>query len=116
MNDMPDEIEIANHKVLTKVYVVPSQSVGLYVDTNLTNEPSVREPEYKSLDENKTHWKINLDKNRFYLRGTTLLGLVNTVLACLFNIVIVKHYKDDGTIVKFTIERGTDFPPKKEIK
>ncbi|GAI50230.1 unnamed protein product, partial [marine sediment metagenome] len=33
--------------------------------------------------------------DRYYLRGTTLLGLLNTVLACLFNRVLVRCIDSD---------------------
>ena len=44
--------------------------------------------------------------NRCYLRGTSLLGLFNTVIGCLFNRVLVRelYYVDEYTI--------SDDPPK----
>ena len=48
-------------------------------------------------------------KSRFYVRGTTLLGLVNTVLGVLFNRVIVR-YCDGKNTFRWGIEKGTDHP------
>lgn len=48
-------------------------------------------------------------RRRFYLRGTTWLGLLNTLLAFLFNRVLVKHSNYNKTIA-WSIRRGTDFP------
>lgn len=53
-------------------------------------------------------------RNRFYVRGTTWLGLLNTLLACLINRVLVRHENDTGKIIRWSIKRGTDFPPMKE--
>ena len=51
-------------------------------------------------------------RNRFYLRGTTWLGLLNTVLACLCNRVLVRSARLlDGKTVRWSIGKGTDFPP-----
>lgn len=49
-------------------------------------------------------------RNRFYLRGWTPLGLINTLTGCLFNRVLVKHMNNEGKIIKWTIGVGTDFP------
>jgi hypothetical protein len=49
-------------------------------------------------------------RNRFYLRGTTWLGVINTLLACLANRVFVRHINDAGKTTKWSIKRGTDFP------
>lgn len=57
----------------------------------------------------KEYWK-----NRAYLRGTSLLGLVNTVLGTLFNRVIVLIVSDDTDKVEdWRIDKGTDHPPYK---
>lgn len=48
---------------------------------------------------------------RFYFRGRSLLGILNTITACLFNRVLVKHVDvDTGRIVGLSVKRGTDFP------
>lgn len=46
---------------------------------------------------------------RFYLRGTTPLGLVNTLLAFIFNRVLVRHSDVHGNTIGWSIKRGTDF-------
>lgn len=52
--------------------------------------------------------------NRFYLRGTSPLGIFNTVFAFLFNRVLILHVdKDTNKVVKRSIAKGTRFPPKK---
>lgn len=51
-------------------------------------------------------------RNRFYLRGTTWLGLLNTLLAFLFNRVIVVALHEDGHKSFYKIAKGTDFPRK----
>lgn len=49
--------------------------------------------------------------NRFYLRGRTWLGLLNTILACLINRVLVRHVDTETRkTVRWSIRRGTDFP------
>lgn len=50
--------------------------------------------------------------NRFYLRGTSKLGLLNTLLATLFNRVLVRHTDSSGKTIHYSIKKGTDFPPK----
>ena len=52
-----------------------------------------------------------MNRNRFYLRGTSWLGLVNTVLACLVNRVLIKCVDSDTKKVSWQWGRGTDFPP-----
>lgn len=51
-------------------------------------------------------------RNRFYVRGWTLLGVFNTLTACLFNRVLVLH-KDKLThrVVSWSIDKGSDHPP-----
>ncbi len=50
--------------------------------------------------------------NRCYLRGTSLLGLVNTILGCLINRVLVKCIDSDtGRTVAWLWDKGTDHPP-----
>ena len=53
--------------------------------------------------------------NRFYLRGTSWLGLVNTALACVSNRVVVRHVKA-GRTIGWSLQRGTDFPPSRKRK
>jgi hypothetical protein len=49
---------------------------------------------------------------RCYLRGLTLLGLLNTVLGCLFNRVIVRVVDGDtGHTLRWQLGRAVDFPP-----
>jgi hypothetical protein len=50
-------------------------------------------------------------QNRFYIRGTTWLGLFNTLLACLTNRVFVRHVNEAGKTIRWSMKRGTDFPP-----
>lgn len=53
-------------------------------------------------------------RNRFYLRGTTPLGLFNTLLACICNRVLVRHIDSEThKTVRWSVKRGTDFPPVK---
>lgn len=52
-------------------------------------------------------------RNRFYLRGLTWLGLLNTILASLSNRVIVRHVDSETRrVVGWSIGKGTDFPKK----
>ena len=49
---------------------------------------------------------------RCYLRGWTPLGLLNTVLGCVFNRVLAKHIDNEtGKTVKWSIRKATDFKP-----
>lgn len=50
-------------------------------------------------------------KNRFYVRGYSWLGLLNTLLGCLFNRVLVQHVNDDDETIRWTWGIATDFPP-----
>ena len=47
---------------------------------------------------------------RFYIRGRTWLGLLNTVLACLFDRVLV-HHVDAGTkkTLRWSVAKSSDF-------
>lgn len=50
-------------------------------------------------------------RNRFYWRGTTPLGAINTLLAFLFNRVIVRVTdQETGQVVGGFLAKGTDFP------
>lgn len=52
---------------------------------------------------------------RCYLRGTSWLGLLNTVLGCLFNRVLVLKISGIGKCRKVTgwwIDKATDWPKK----
>jgi hypothetical protein len=51
--------------------------------------------------------------NRFCIRGLTVLGIFNTLLACLFNIALVKRIHANNTIDWFW-DKGTNHPPAKE--
>ena len=56
--------------------------------------------------------KMNL-RDRFYLRGTSLLGLFNTITGALFNRVLVRHVDvDTGKTVRWSWQKGTDFLPR----
>lgn len=49
--------------------------------------------------------------NRCYLRGWTPLGLLNTVIGCLFNRVLVRHIDvDTRKTVKWSWGIATDHP------
>ena len=49
--------------------------------------------------------------NRFYLRGLTWLGLLNTLTACLFNRVLVLHCDPKSRrVIGWHIGKGTQFP------
>ena len=53
--------------------------------------------------------------NRYYLRGTSLLGIVNTVIACIFNRVLVRCTDSDtGETVRWFFDRATNHPRKEE--
>lgn len=49
-------------------------------------------------------------KDRFYIRGWSVLGLFNTVTACLCNRVLVLHVEPDGAVFDWHIDKGTNFP------
>lgn len=49
-------------------------------------------------------------RDRFYLRGTTWLGLLNTALAFVLNRVLVRCVDSSGDTVLWRMGRGTDFP------
>lgn len=52
---------------------------------------------------------------RCYLRGLTPLGIFNTIIGCLFNIILARHTDmDTGEFVKWSWETATDFPPAEE--
>lgn len=54
-------------------------------------------------------------RNRFYIRGTTWLGILNTALAILFNRVLVRHVDDQsGKTVRWSWRKGTDFLPEEK--
>ena len=50
-------------------------------------------------------------RNRFYIRGSSALGLFNTVLGCLCNRVVIWHIDDTGHVVRWSIGKASDFPP-----
>lgn len=82
----------------------------LYVMSGQTQPPVALSVTREIFKEQKTDWKVYF-RNRFYMRGTSPLGLLNTLTACLFNRVLVLHLDDAGKIVNWHIGRGTDFPP-----
>lgn len=50
--------------------------------------------------------------NRCYLRGWTWLGLLNTVMGCLFNRVLVRCIDEDtGRTVRWFWDTATNHPP-----
>ena len=51
----------------------------------------------------------SLNTNRYYFRGFSLLGIFNTLIAYIFNLVVVKMmYK--GKYVGFFIDKATNHP------
>lgn len=55
---------------------------------------------------------MKLNPDRFYLRGTSRLGLFNTLIGCLFNRVLSKEIdRNTGKVVRWKIRVATDFPP-----
>lgn len=50
-------------------------------------------------------------RNRFYVRGTTCLGLINTVLGAVFNRVWVQIIDSETGPCGGFWDRGTDHPP-----
>jgi hypothetical protein len=51
-------------------------------------------------------------RNRFYLRGTSWLGILNTITACICNRVLVREVCDStGYTISYSIRKGTDFKP-----
>ncbi len=49
--------------------------------------------------------------NRCYLRGVTPLGLINTLLGCLLNRVLVRCVDSDtGRVVAWFWDKATDHP------
>ena len=50
--------------------------------------------------------------NRCYLRGTTKLGIFNTIIGCLFNRVLVRvRDLDSGGIEAHFWDKATNWPP-----
>lgn len=50
-------------------------------------------------------------RDRCYLRGTTLLGLFNTIIACLFNRVLVRHTcACCNRTLYWSVQRAGSFP------
>jgi hypothetical protein len=54
--------------------------------------------------------------NRCYLRGTSLLGLFNTVVGCLFNWVLVRFIRYPDRQVGHYWDRADLPPPEPELK
>ncbi len=63
----------------------------------------------------KNSWLDNLKEhchNRFYLRGTSMLGIINTITAFLFNRVLVAVYsKKRNRIVSYFWDTATNWGP-----
>lgn len=56
--------------------------------------------------------RMSAVNNRCYLRGWTPLGLLNTVIGCLFNRVLVRHIDTEtGKTVNWSMGVATDYPP-----
>jgi len=50
--------------------------------------------------------------NRCYLRGTSLLGLFNTIIGCLFNrVLVVAKDTDTGKVVRRYWDWADEHPP-----
>lgn len=48
---------------------------------------------------------------RCYLRGTSWLGVLNTVLGCLFNrVIVVARDSDSGVVVDWWWDKATEWP------
>jgi len=53
--------------------------------------------------------------NRCYLRGTSLLGIFNTIIGCLFNrVLVVAKDTDTGKVVRRYWDRAGAHPPARE--
>ena len=58
---------------------------------------------------------MGTNRNRFYFRGFTPLGILNTILAFLFNRVLVLIVDTKSNeIMGWGIATSTDFPPEGE--
>jgi hypothetical protein len=54
-------------------------------------------------------------KDRCYMRGLTLLGLLNTAIGCVFNRVLVRGEDDEtGKTVFWRWDKATDWPEASE--
>jgi hypothetical protein len=50
-------------------------------------------------------------KDRCYLRGLSLLGIINSILGCLVNRVLVRCINDDtGKTIRWYWDKATDHP------
>ena len=50
-----------------------------------------------------------------YLRGTSLLGLFNTIIGCLFNrVLVIARDTDTGKVVRRYWNRADEHPPTEE--
>jgi len=53
--------------------------------------------------------------SRCYLRGTSVLGLLNTLLGCVFGIVLVKMVDTrSGTVIRWYLDKATRHPPREK--
>jgi len=58
--------------------------------------------------------EMNKKCTRCYLRGTSLLGLFNTVIGCLFNRVLVRASSIDGVTIRWFWDKATNWLPVKD--
>ena len=55
---------------------------------------------------------IKLNRDRFYFRGWSVLGVFNTIIGCLFNKVLaVSIDNETNKIVKWWFDKATNCPP-----
>jgi hypothetical protein len=54
-------------------------------------------------------------RNRFYFRGWTWMGVINTVTACAANRVLVRRLDQDGKTLGWFWSKGTAFPPGQSV-
>lgn len=91
----------------------PEARVALSIDSQNGYTLALTVQELRELHAayNSEKQKRDYIRNRFYFRGATWLGVLNTALAWLCNRVLVKHIDaDTRKIVGWSVKRGTDFP------
>jgi len=55
-------------------------------------------------------------RDRCYLRGTSWLGLFNTIIGCLFNRVLVRHVCcETRRTLSWSWRRAEDFPQRNNV-
>jgi hypothetical protein len=52
-----------------------------------------------------------MNKDRCYIRGLTLLGLLNTIIGCVFNRVLCIVTTEDGKIIDYFFDKADRWPP-----